>query len=149
MKYLRIKNMDIQAFFRLLEGLTLRGQESRMRTKLSKLIEEHNNIFLAPSFMKLAEEYAVTDENGDYVYIDKEAGRIDVMEGFKEEQEILLNEEFIIEANEANKRMILSCSKVLLDGDFDVYPDQAVVYDYVCEQLEEIVTYYEELENGE
>ena len=144
---LKIKNEEVKYLAELLYSLTLKGKKSRWRTKLFDLLAHHYNVNVTPQLNQLAKDYAELDDNNELVYMNKEKSRVKVYDEYYEEANILLNEEFIIECNELNKIMILTNARILLDGEFDVSPSIASMYDKWCEKFEVAIDYYEGLED--
>lgn len=138
----------MNAFGKLIMELTLKGKESRMRTRLFKSIETHCNDVLEHERRTLIEQYANRHENGDFVFLDDEKNTVSIKEEFYMEYETLLNEYFYIDHNESNKDMLLAIAKVMLAGDFDVTPDIAYMYDGWCNEFEQVIEHYEKNENA-
>ena len=130
---LKLKNYQIKYIIELLSSLTLKGKQSRMRTRFIKPLLSHYQENVIKELLNLTEDYSERDENTEY---------------FKEEQ-LLLNEEYIIELNEFNKMTLLSISEIVLEGDFDVKGEIAEMYDEWCEQFERVIKYYEDIESAE
>lgn len=130
---MKLKNYQIKYIIELLSSLTLKGKQSRMRTRFIKPLLSHYQENVIKELLNLTEDYSERDENTEY---------------FKEEQ-LLLNEEYIIELNEFNKMTLLSISEIVLEGDFDVKGEIAEMYDEWCEQFERVIKYYEDIESAE
>lgn len=143
---LKIKNYELETFAYLLYEMKLGGKKSRMRTRLFKVLQNHLND-LKESNEALINEYAVHDEAGNLVYANEEQTEIklDMQNGqdYYKEYATLMNEENVIEVNEATKDMILTVAESFLNEEVEVNQNDAMIYDNICEQLEEIIAHYE------
>lgn len=146
---LKLKNIEVKYLAELIGSLTLKGKKSRWRTALFKLLSQHYIENVNKQLNNLATDYMVKDENDKPIYVNKEKTEVQVYADYFDEEKILLNEEYIIECNESNKIMILSNAEILLDGDFDVPPEIATMYDSWCEKFEEAIEYYNNENNKE
>lgn len=146
---MRIKNYQIKYIIELLSLLTLKGKQSRMRTRFIKPLTLHYQENVLNELSKLAEDYAERDENKEVVYANKQQNLISMQPEYFTEEQILLNEEHIIELNEFNKMTLLSISEIMLEGNFDVKGEIAEIYDEWCEQFEQVIKYYEDIESAE
>lgn len=143
---LKIKNYELETFAYLLYEMKLGGKKSRMRTRLFKVLQNHLND-LKESSDALFSEYVLHDESGQMVYEDKEKNIFKLVpetsEEFHREYDILRFEENVIEVNEATKDMILTVAESFLDEEVEINQNDAMIYDNICEQLEEIIAHYE------
>jgi hypothetical protein len=137
---MKIKNSDVQPLGGLLVDIRLKGMQSRMRTRFVKLLQQHLDI-LNEEQQEIVKNYAELDENGNpktrqengkefYVIAEKEQCEKEINE--------LLNEEFIIEENEANKKMLLVVKDLILNCDKEFQGAEAFQYDRFCEVFEDL-----------
>lgn len=117
----------------LLFDLALKGKESRHRTRFIKLLTERSQE-VEEQRKALAEEHAEKDsdgkpvvENDKYVIVDQQS--------FHDDYEELLNESFVIDGGDYQE-MLKTVKKVLDECDKTFSGQEAVVYDYICEQFE-------------
>jgi hypothetical protein len=140
---MKLKNYQLKYLIELLSALTLKGKQSRMRTKFLKPLCTYYNEEVLSEFQNLQTEYAFKDENGDIIYIDEEKTQFNVKEEFLEHEQELWNEEYIIDLTDSNKMALLSISEILLEGEFEVSGEIAAMYDIWCEEAEKVVEFYE------
>lgn len=147
---LTIKNYELETFAYMLYEMKLGGKTSRMRTRLFKVLQNHMND-LQEANEALVNEYAIHDENGELIRTKDNQFKLDdqTKDEYHREYEILCNEENIIEINEATQDMILTVAKPFLEEDVALNQNEATIYDNICEQLEEIIAYYELMEAAE
>lgn len=143
------KNFEVKPLAEFIHSFTLKGKKSRWRTKFYNVLARHYNDVNAFE-NKLIEDYA-TRVNGEIVYLNEEKTRVEMDDDSKEEYfkqlTILMNEKLTIECNELNRELLISNANILLDGEFDVPPEIAGLYDIWCDKFEEVVKYYEGLED--
>lgn len=146
---MKLKNYQIKYIIELLTSLTLKGKPSRMRTKFIKPLMIHYQENVINELNKLVDDYAERDDNKEIIYINKEQNIVKMQPEYFTEEQILLNEEYPIELNEFNKMTLLSIAKIMLEGEFDVKPEIAEMYDEWCEQFEKVIKYYKDNESKE
>lgn len=148
---LKIKNKELETFAYLLYVMKLGTKKSRMRTKLFKVLQNHLDD-LKEANEALIQEFAVHDENGQMIYVDEEKKgfQLDPLtsDNYFKELEILGNEEVIIEINEATQDMILTVAQSFLEEEIEISQNDAIIYDNICEQLEDILARYETKEES-
>ncbi|WP_342515407.1 DUF1617 family protein [Sutcliffiella sp. FSL R7-0096] len=115
-------------------NLKLKGKQSRHRTRLANLLIEKNKQ-IAEEELELIKEYAGVNENG--APNKKENGNFDIEDvaGFKQQQEELLSEKFIIEGGD-HHGMLKTVKAIVLDYDGEVAGSEAFAYDHICEAFE-------------
>jgi len=144
---MKIKNSYIATLANLLYEIELTGTESRMRTKLWKiLVQEVNNIDseigqLVDDFKKVDKEgnAIFKNENDKYPIVDDEKFNAPYIE--------LMNETLVIDNNEQNKKMLTTVANIFLKQDIKVNMDLAVIYDEICEEFENVLAYYNKSNN--
>lgn len=131
----KIKNNMLNETIDFFFGMSLKGKESRMRTRFIKLLstevervaEEENGIL---------KEYCVLNDDGELEQ--NEDGTAIIKKGKEEvlmdERLELLNEEFIIDDSNS-QNMLMTVRKILDDCDMELSERKAVLYDYLCEQF--------------
>lgn len=144
---LKLSNYEVGALAEFIHNLTLKAKQSRWRTKFYNELAKHHNEMKNFEY-ELLKEYANLDEDGNIKFVDKEKGLVDIptenTQKYQKHLAELLNEEFILECNEANKKMIIVVAEILLEGDFDVTPEMAGFYALWCDKFEEVLDFYEE-----
>jgi|SRR5690625_4742055 len=130
---LEIKNAYLKDIIDLLFDLSLKGKESRHRSKLINLLNDRLKE-VEEDRVELAKEHAEKDEEGEPIVKDKHY-KIKDQESFRYELNELFDEPFIIEG-ENNKLMLKTVLRALLNTDKEFSGTEAVIYDYLCEQLE-------------
>ena len=131
----RIENRYLKPSIDLLFNLSLRGKQSRHRTRFIKLLNERF-VQVEEERKQLAEEFAEKDEDGKPI-VENDRYKIvgDNREQFQKEFEELMSEEFVIEG-ENFKETLEVVRDILLNCDEYFSGEQAFVYDYLCEQFE-------------
>ena len=131
----RIENRYLKPSIDLLFNLSLRGKQSRHRTRFIKLLNERF-VQVEEERKQLAEEFAEKDEDGKPIVEDDRYKIVgDNREQFQKEFEELMSEEFVIEG-ENFKETLEVVRDILLNCDEYFSGEQAFVYDYLCEQFE-------------
>lgn len=130
-----IKVSYLPATIEFLYNLTLKGKQSRHRSRLVKAMQEKWQLVVEEE-QELLKEYAGTDEDGNPNK--KEDGSFDVkdVKGFKEQQKELFDELFILEGGDATG-YLKTAKEILLDFNEEVSGKNAEAYDYLCEVFEE------------
>lgn len=146
---MKFKNHEIKPMHDLLYVAVLKGKESRMRTRFTNLLRDHLNILVTEE-IELLKEFAEKNSDGSFKLDPKNPTMPQIIKEkediFQSEHIDLMNEDFYIEENEANKMVLLQVADIMLNGDFEVSGDVAVLYDKWCEQFEEVKQRYAESE---
>jgi hypothetical protein len=129
-----IKVSYLPAAVEFLYNLTLKGKQSRHRSRFVKAMQEKWKQVVEEE-QELLKEYAGTDEEGNPNK--KEDGSFDVkdVKGFKEQQKELFDELFVIEGGDATG-YLKTVKEILLGYDGEVSGKDAEVYDYLYEVFE-------------
>lgn len=143
---MKFKNHEVEDIANLLFSLSLKGKESRMRTRFVSLLEQQLNDVIVKENRELIEHYAERDGEGN-IAVDQENPNMfklkkETAQEYHEERHALLNEYFYIEENESNKMMILTVVEIVLEGDFEVSGKIAKLYDGWCEEFEAVAVDY-------
>ncbi|WP_416149436.1 DUF1617 family protein [Salipaludibacillus sp. HK11] len=128
-----IENGKLKQASSLLLNLSLAGKKSRHRTKFItkmqdrlKEVEEQRQV--------LAKEHSHLDDEGKPKTI---GDKFDIkdMEAFKKDLEELYKEELVIDGGDA-QGMLKTVKTVLLDCEKEWQGEEALIYDYLCDQFE-------------
>lgn len=128
-----IENGKLGQAISLLFDLPLKGKQSRHRTKfierLSSRLEE-----VEKDRIELAKEHANKDADGEAI---KTNGNFDIadLDAFGKDLQELYKEEMIIEGGDVSG-MLKTVKAVLEDCDKELSGQEAVIYDYLCDQFE-------------
>lgn len=137
---MRMKNAEVESFLNFIMSMELSGKNSRLRTRFAKLLMQQQQL-INEEHMELIKEYSHLDDNGN-PKVKEENGKqmYDVYdrESFNKEYSILLNEDFIIEANEERREMLLLVKDVILNCEMTFKGREALQYDRWCEIVEDI-----------
>ena len=149
----KIKNTFITGLVNWLFMQSLKGQFSRSRTRFVKILQARIKEYEG-FLVELAEKYAEKDEKGKVKIDDKNSyvfKNDKTREDYIKEKKELMNEEFILDITDANKKDINVVKKITLETDYEfgskkeMSPEQsvfsarlAVEYNEWCEALENI-----------
>ncbi|WJJ55278.1 hypothetical protein QB910_000034 [Dabrowskivirus KKP3916] len=135
---MKIRNFELKDFGDFLLSEELVGKKSRFRSRFVKLANEQLAL-IDSERIDLLKQYAKKDENKQPVLEDdgnsykmEESDRNE----FLNEYYNLMNEEFVVEENEANKEMLLVIKDVVLNTERSFSGQQAMQYDRWCEIVE-------------
>lgn len=130
-----IQNAQIGQAIGLLFRLSLKGKKSRHRTRFVKLLNERLQQ-VGEEEKELLKQYAELDEDGEPKLAEDGKG-YDVIDkkGFIKEQQELYEEEMVLEGGD-HHGMLKTVKEVLLESDEEFSGEEAMVYDYLCEQFE-------------
>jgi len=140
-----LENKYIPDIVNLLFGLSLKGKESRHRSRLIKGLQEHLNILQEEEHQILL-DHAELDEKGNPKK--KENGTkwdIKDLDAFASEKSELMNEVFYID-NANLEESLNIIYEVLNDSDEIWEGKEAMIYDYFLSEIEKIKTEGEENE---
>ncbi|AVK83528.1 hypothetical protein C3943_08100 [Lysinibacillus sp. B2A1] len=139
---MKIKNKDILNTHKILYDLKLKGKASRLRSRFNRLLQQHYNNVIQPEEFELRKQYATKDEQGEIIYDEK--GNFKASVDYVNEIDMLMEEYFHIDLNEANKEMLLTITHLFLDEELiTVSGELAETYDLVCSQFEHVYNFYE------
>lgn len=137
--YLVMKNFELKTFGDFLYELSLKGKESRMRSRFIALIEAHLELIQKERDI-LLKDYAKTDENGEVITEQDEDGNPFMLIGdattFNLEMAKLMQEEFIIEVKDDNREMLKIVAEAVLNVDKEFSGFEAERYNRLCDVLE-------------
>lgn len=130
----RIINDLLERSIRLLFNLSLKGKQSRHRSKLIKQMNERLQE-VAEQEQELIKEHANLDKDGN-PKTNKEGTHWDIKDisAFAQDKNELYSEEMVIDGGD-NQAMLLTVREVLDNCDESFSGEQAVLYEYLCEQF--------------
>jgi uncharacterized protein YnzC (UPF0291/DUF896 family) len=137
---MKLYNYEIEPFGKFLLELELRGKESRMRTRLVKLLDERLKL-INQEKLEIINTYAKKDENGEIEYQEingQKMFKINDIENYKKEIEELMNEVFVIDETEERREMLTTVANAVLNCDMTFKGEKALQYDRWCEIVEGI-----------
>jgi hypothetical protein len=134
---IKIENQKLAPAINLLYSLSLKGQQSRHRTKFIKLLQEKLTDFLDGE-KEMRKEECELDEKGDpktHEENGQELLNVIDMKHFQKVRKELYEEERVIDGGD-NQVMLQTVKKVLEDCDKELSGQEADIYDYLCEAFE-------------
>lgn len=136
---IRMYNAEVETVAEYLLGLSLKGKESRMRTRFIKKLQEQMDTIKA-EHLEILKEYSNLNENGEPNVIENDEGQqvydIKDLDAFTKEYNDLISEAFVIEVTEANKDVIKSVRKSVWNDEKEYSGQDALFYDRICEIIE-------------
>jgi len=117
-----------------LYNLTLKGKHSRHRSRFVKAMQEKWKQVVEEE-QELLKEYAGVDEEGNPKKKEDGNFAIEDVKGFKEQQNELFDEEFILEGGDATG-YLKTVKEIVFDYDGEVSGKTAEIYDYLYEVFE-------------
>lgn len=131
----KIENAKLGQAINLLFNLSLKGKQSRHRTKFIKLLDERLKE-VAEQENELLKEHCHLDEKGEPKTLDN-GTKWDVkdLEAFSKDKKELYEEELVIDGGDAHG-MLKTVKQVLLECDKEFSGQEAMTYDYLCDQFE-------------
>jgi hypothetical protein len=131
---IKIKNSYLSESIEFLYNLSLKGKQSRHRTRFVKLLQSKLKQ-VGEEEVELLKEYAGVDDNGEINRHESGSFAIEDVVGFNKQQNELFNEDFIIEGGDYHG-MLKTVKEILFDYDGEVSGKTAEVFDYLCEIFE-------------
>lgn len=128
-----IENGKLGQAASLLFDLPLKGKQSRHRSKFVQLLAGRQEE-VEKGRVQLAGEHAKKDKDGEPVTKDG-VFDIDDQEAFTKDLQELYEEEMIIEGGDVSG-MLKTVKEVLENCDKELSGQEAVIYDYLCDQFE-------------
>jgi len=130
-----IKYSHIGESINFLYNLTLKGKQSRHRTRFVKVLQEKLKA-ISEEELELVKEFAGVDEEGNPNTKEDGSFAIEDVKGFVAQQKELFEEVFVIEGGD-HHGMLKTVKEILLNYDEEISGKQAEVFDYLCERFEE------------
>jgi hypothetical protein len=134
---IKIENQKLAPAINLLYSLSLKGQQSRHRTKFIKLLQDKLTDFLDGEKDMRKEECHLDEKGEPKTYQNNGQVLLDVkdMEHFQKARKELYEETRVIDGGD-NQVMLQTVKKVLEDCDKELSGQEADIYDYLCEAFE-------------
>ena len=131
----KIENQKLAQSINLLYNLSLKGKQSRHRSKFIKTLQERLQEFVRDE-KELLKEHCNLDENGNPKTIEN-GTKWDVkdLDAFVKEKKELYEEERVFDGGDAQE-MLKTVKEVLLNCDKEFTGAEAEIYDYLCDQFE-------------
>lgn len=134
-------NYDLEGVYEILDGESLKGSQSRMRSRFLEILEKQL-IVIEKERGILLKDYAEKDELGNPVFEQREDGgsfyKLAEPHLFKVELAKLMNESFSIEVDTNNKKMISTVKDVFLNVDKEFSGHHARLYNRYCDIFESV-----------
>lgn len=138
---MRIKNIELLPLIAYLDTFTLISTESRMRTRLKKILIDKLQLFDSER-QELVKQFSRKDENGNPLTKinedGEEVGDIEEVNEFQREYAILGNELIYIEETIGNRQMLLTVRDIVAADSTGYKGAEADNYDYWCQCFEAI-----------
>ncbi|WP_100489420.1 DUF1617 family protein [Sporolactobacillus pectinivorans] len=134
---IRIENQKLVLSINLLYSLSLRGQQSRHRTKFIRLLQAKLDDF-AKDEQDMRKEECNLGEDGEpktYRKAGQELLDIKNLDHFMAARKELYEEERVIDGGD-NQVVMLTVKKILDECDKELTGQEADTYDYLCDQFE-------------
>ncbi|REK76305.1 hypothetical protein [Paenibacillus paeoniae] len=141
MKKIKFFIHELEYALLFLYELKLIDYHSRMKTRFIKLLTDRFQQY-KEEYLELVKEHAHLDENGEPLLIeDGSHNRYDIkdMDKFKLALIPLLEEEFIIDINEHNQKMIQSVTESILHCGLSFGGQDQFLYESLCSKFEELL----------
>lgn len=139
--YLTMKNFELKVFGEFLYELSLKGKDSRMRSRFIALIEAQLELIQKERDI-LLQDYAQTDENGKPITKEDDEGNAFMVlkdaQSYNLEITKLMQEEFVIEVKDDNKDMLKTVAEAVLNVDKEFSGFEAESYNRLCDVLEPV-----------
>ncbi len=146
-----LKNRLLQFLISYLNKFELAGKESRMRSRFITITTERI-IELEKERIRMLEEHSTKDKKGQSIKIKSQRKNEfnnveeyteydlsnDSMMLFRQEYSEYLNEDYIIDITESNKKEINKIKEILLNSTLPVKGLEAILYDEICKSFEKI-----------
>lgn len=143
---MKIKNSQVVLLANILYEMELSGTESRMRTRLWKLLFERSESN-KKEMEQLVKEFQLLDKEGNPIFEKEEDIYPKVSDEFNIHYSELMSEYLNIELNEDNKKMLTTVANIFLKQKLSVSKDFAIVYDDICEEFEKVLAHYNNSSN--
>lgn len=132
----KIENNKLGQVIDLLFDLSLKGKQSRHRTKFIKLLSERFQEY-QNDFKLLLKEHCHLDDNGNpKTTTDGQHWDVKDVDAFIKDKKELDEEEIVIEGGNYHG-MLKTVKEVLFNCDKEFRGQEAMIYDYICEKFEE------------
>lgn len=137
--YLVMRNFELKVFGDFLYGLSLKGKDSRMRSRFVSLIENQLQLIQKERDILLM-DYSRKDEQGNPITEQDGEGKPFVVitdpTSYNLEISKLMSEEFVIEVKDDNREMLKTVAEIVLNIDKEFSGFEAESYNRLCDILE-------------
>ncbi|MGJ9384247.1 DUF1617 family protein [Salipaludibacillus sp. CF4.18] len=133
----KLDNGKLKQAGSLLFNLSLKGKQSRHRTKFINLMDERL-VEIAEQEKELLKEHCHLDEEGEpKIKIDNGQKLWDVkdIDAFSKDKRELYEEQLVVDGGDS-QGMLKTIKSVLLECDKEWQGKEALTYDYLCDQFE-------------
>jgi len=135
-----MKNYEVKELGDFLYQLKLKGKQSRMRTRMVKLLEDRL-AQVNQERTQLIEDFAKRDEEGAILTEEHEGKTGYILENpqeFNHEVAMLMSEDYIIEETADKEEMLVTIREIVLNHgeETEMSGDEAMLYDRFCEILD-------------
>lgn len=136
---IKLYNYEVEPFMKFLLELELAGKQSRMRTKIVKILNERSTE-IDNDRIELAKEYAMKEEDGTPITETLENGqtvyKMENRYAFDHQYGLLMREELIIVDSPDKQDMLDTVKDAILNTNQIFSGQQALEYDRWCEIVE-------------
>lgn len=136
---IKIENQKLAPAINLLYSLSLKGQQSRHRTKFIRLLQDKLKEF-GEEEKEVVKEHANLDKDGKPKTLE-EGTKWDIKDGeldaFVKDKEELYKETRVIDGGD-NQVVMQTIKKVLSECQKEFSGQEADIYDYLCEAFEKV-----------
>lgn len=140
----KIENFILNEAIELFFEMTLKGRDSRHRTRFVRMLNERLES-ISEEQTELLKEHCHLDEDGEpKTKNDGKEYDIKDLEAFSKDRQDLLDESFVIDGGD-NKAMLMTLRSILDNYQGELSGRKAVLYEHLCE----IFKVDEELESEE
>ncbi|MEW9503425.1 DUF1617 family protein [Jeotgalibacillus marinus] len=132
----KIKNEQLGQVINLLFDLSLKGKQSRQRSKFIKVLDERIKEVAEQEQELLKEHCHLDDEGNPKIKNNGQEWDVKNVVAFRKDKIELLEEEIVLDGGD-NEDMLKTVKTVLFDCEKEFSGQDAQVYDYLCDQFEE------------
>jgi hypothetical protein len=138
---MKIKNQDIERFVEFVMSEELPNKLSRMRSRFVVGYAKERLNLVYQERMEIINQYCKKDEDGELKIITDATGQhyeIEDLDSFNKDLSELMNEYFVLEANEEKKEMLKCIKEIVLNTPKFFKGNEALEYDKWCDIVEEL-----------
>lgn len=132
---MKIANGNVEPSLLFLKEMELDNKSSRMRSKFVRMGIKYIQDELSEQKKEVIEKYAQRDEEDNIKHNEDGTGILfDDVKPYLD----LMDEEWVVDESESNKRMLISVRDSLLSYEGKLSGDEADLYDELCEAFENL-----------
>lgn len=139
---MKMMNRDIEGFVNFIMSEELSSKLSRMRSRFVEGQAKPQMNLINEERMEIVSKYCKKDDQGELKVIEDEHGNsrydIEDMEGFNKDFLELMNEYFVVEANQEKKEMLECIKQIVINTPKLFKGSDAIEYDKWCDIVEEL-----------